>query len=84
MSFRSAVEELSAEPLEERLAAATGHDVERALRQEHVSPGDFLSLLSPAAGGEHLESMAARAHDLTLRHFGRRRQIGRASCRERV
>ena len=31
MSFRSVVEELSAEPLEERLAAATGHDVERAL-----------------------------------------------------
>ncbi len=71
MSFRSVVEELSAEPLEERLAAATGHDVERALRQEHVSPGDFLSLLSPAAGGGYLESMAARAHDLTLRHFGR-------------
>jgi 2-iminoacetate synthase len=70
MSFLPIAQELAAAPLEERFAAATKHDVARALTKAYVDPDAFLALVSPA-GGTHLESMAARANDLTVRHFGR-------------
>ncbi|MDE5879498.1 MAG: radical SAM protein, partial [Desulfovibrio sp.] len=40
------------------------------LARGSLSPEDFLLLLSPAAA-EHLEALAQKAHELTLRSFGR-------------
>ena len=54
----------------EAAAAATESSVLAALRKDSLRPEDFLALLSPAASA-HLEAMARRAHDLTLRFFGR-------------
>ncbi len=51
-------------------AAAAGRDVERALDRETLTPRDLAALLSPAAR-PHLEAMARRARETTLRHFGR-------------
>ena len=70
MSFLPEALRLHREPLEERMAAATGRDALRALERERVGEEGFLALLSPAAG-QHLEAMAGRARDLTLRRFGR-------------
>lgn len=70
MSFLPEALRLHREPLEERMAAATGHDALRALERERVGEDGFLALLSPAAV-PHLEAMAGRARDLTLRRFGR-------------
>ena len=66
-------EYLQAWPAERRAAAAanaTEADVLAALQKEILQPADFLALLSPAAA-PHLEAMAQRARDLTLRFFGR-------------
>src|SRR5919199_846112 len=49
---------------------ATADDVDRALRRSPRSLGDFAVLLSPAAA-ERLEDLARRAHEVTLRRFGR-------------
>ena len=70
MSFLTTALGLARDPLDERLRSVTGDDVQRAVGQEQVGEAGFLALLSPAAG-VHLEAMARRAHDLTLRHFGR-------------
>lgn len=56
--------------LTERLTTAAGDDVQRVLGRHTLTPDDFLCLLSPAAE-PHLERMAARAHALTVAHFGR-------------
>lgn len=48
----------------------TDGDVLRALSKESLSPLDFLTLLSPRAAG-HLEAMAVRAREITIRQFGR-------------
>ena len=45
-------------------------DILRAIAAKRLTPLDYLTLLSPRAAG-HLEAMARRANDLTLRHFGR-------------
>jgi 2-iminoacetate synthase len=70
MSFLPEALRLSREPLQHRLAHVTEHDVLRVLGMERLDHEAFLTLLSPAAA-PHLEAMARRAHDLTLRHFGR-------------
>lgn len=70
MSFLPTALSLVGAPLEEHFRAATGADVLRAARLERVDETGFLALLSPAAA-PHLEAMARRAQDLTLRHFGR-------------
>lgn len=48
----------------------TAADVSAALARERLSAEDFLTLLSPLAGN-HLEEMARKAHQLTVRNFGR-------------
>ena len=50
--------------------SATEEQVLAALRKDTLQPEDFLVLLSPAAA-PHLEDLAQRAHELTLRYFGR-------------
>ena len=63
-------------PAERRAAAvdsATPADVTAVLdklERHWLSPEDFLVLLSPAAEAQ-LEHMAQKAHELTLRYFGR-------------
>ncbi len=49
-------------------------DVERAINAQRPEVNHFLSLLSPAAS-DYLEEMAARAHEITLRSFGRAVQL---------
>ncbi len=49
-------------------------DIETAIEAERQSEFQFLALLSPAAEN-YLEDMAQKAHDLTLRHFGRTIQL---------
>ena len=51
-------------------AGATEDQVRAVLRKDYLQPADFLTLLSPAAA-PLLEQMAQRAHELTLRYFGR-------------
>ncbi|GFH63030.1 MAG: 2-iminoacetate synthase [Candidatus Desulfovibrio kirbyi] len=64
-------------PVERRLRAAENADSEavlRALNKDGLRPQDFLALLSPAAA-PHLEAIAQKARDLTLRYFGRSVQL---------
>lgn len=55
-------------------ADATREDVRRVLKKSLLTEADFALLLSPVAL-EALEPMARRAHDETLRHFGRAKQL---------
>jgi len=52
------------------IAVATTDRILAVLEKDSLTPQDFLLLLSPLAQ-DCLESMARRAHDLTLRYFGR-------------
>ena len=64
---------LRAWPAERRaggVADVTPAKVLAVLDKDVLQPADFLTLLSPAAG-ECLEALARKAHDLTLRYFGR-------------
>ncbi len=64
---------LQAWPAQRRIdavRAATEEQVFSALQKNILQPEDFLALLSPAAS-PHLERLARRAHELTLRFFGR-------------
>lgn len=55
---------------QEGAARATEADVLAVLQKEILQPADLLTLLSPAAA-PHLEAMARRARELTLRFFGK-------------
>jgi 2-iminoacetate synthase len=73
MHAASFVEDFRALPLAALVArsrAASAAEVARALAAPRPSLDDFAALISPAAGGA-LETLAARAHDLTRRRFGR-------------
>ena len=48
----------------------TDNDVKRALGKDRLNVLDYLALLSPAAEN-HLEEMAVRAHQETVRNFGK-------------
>ncbi|MDR2574009.1 MAG: 2-iminoacetate synthase ThiH [Desulfovibrio sp.] len=68
---------LSTWPAGRRAAVAAGsaaEDVLTVLGKDTLRPEDFLALLSPAAT-PYLENMAKRAHELTLRRFGRTVQL---------
>ncbi len=66
---------LAALAAESPWAAAYGEaDVRAALAAPRLTEKDFLALLSPAAE-PFLEQTARRAHDETLRHFGRAVQL---------
>ncbi len=54
--------------------ATDASGVQRALAKDVIGPEDFLALLSPAAR-PYLEHMARKAHDLTVRHFGKTIQL---------
>jgi len=70
MSFLAKALDLSRQPLEERFRAVTTNEAQKVLGGETIDEKGFEALLSPAADA-CLESMARRAHELTLRRFGR-------------
>ena len=69
-TFQDALDQWPRERRAEIAEKATDAQVLAALEKDSLRPEDFLVLLSPAAA-PHLERMARRAHDLTLRYFGR-------------
>lgn len=69
-NFQNCLQSWPAERRARGVAQATSDKVLAALNKDTLQPADFLTLLSPAAG-EHLEGMARKAHELTLRYFGR-------------
>lgn len=68
MSYYKELEKLRELPFEEIWQNAGPADVERVLGKEELTREDFLILLSPAAGAK-LDRLAARAQDVTERHF---------------
>lgn len=56
------------------LARAADQDIPALLHKERLRPDEFLALLSPAAL-PYLEIMAAKAHALTVQHFGKTIQL---------
>lgn len=69
-TFQEFLQNWPADRRAEGAATATSDKVLAVLEKEALQPADFLTLLSPAAL-PHLEIMARKAHDLTLRYFGR-------------
>ncbi|MDY0269027.1 2-iminoacetate synthase ThiH [Trichloromonas sp.] len=70
MTFLDIIKDYDPQQVQESIERKTAADVERALATERLRPDDLQALLSPAAAG-YLEEMAARAHRLTLRRFGK-------------
>lgn len=58
------------EDLSRRIRSVSDGDVRRALNKHRLSPADMVCLLSPAAE-PYLETMARKAHALTIARFGR-------------
>ena len=52
------------------ISSRTETDIRQILRKDKLTPLDFLGLLSPAAENQ-LESIAQKAHQLTVQHFGK-------------
>ena len=75
MSFVSVFNGLELTELRRLAQYATSTDVETALARAgsgRVRLDDFATLVSPtAAQPQYLEAMARRAHELTVKHFGR-------------
>ncbi|HUI06755.1 MAG TPA: 2-iminoacetate synthase ThiH [Verrucomicrobiae bacterium] len=75
MSFASEFNSLAVAELSAFAQNATAGDVEAALARsgrQRTSPSDFAALISPrAAQPQYLEAIAQRAHELTIKHFGR-------------
>lgn len=74
MSFMETLRQWRRNDMAAHLAGVSADDVLAVLAKARLTPLDFLTLLSPAASA-HLEAMAQRAHDSTLRHFGRTIQL---------
>ncbi|MBI5016146.1 MAG: 2-iminoacetate synthase ThiH [Deltaproteobacteria bacterium] len=70
MSFHALCREARERPFDEVFAGVTAETVRSVLAKDDRTPDDFLSLLAPAAEAV-LEEMARKAHELTVRHFGR-------------
>jgi len=69
-TFQDILQAWPAQRRTDAVQTATEEHVFSALQKNILQPEDFLALLSPAAS-PHLELMARRAHELTLRFFGR-------------
>lgn len=70
MSFYAELENYKGFDFDAFFAGVTEAGIRRALASERLSPLDYLTLLSPPAEA-YLEAAAQRAHELTVRHFGR-------------
>jgi 2-iminoacetate synthase len=74
MSFLDEIAKYDPAQIREEIASQTAADVERALAATPLRLDGFLALLSPAAA-PYLETMAQRAHQLTVQRFGRTIQM---------
>lgn len=74
MSFYETLSSIDRPGIDRALAASTEGDIGLILGRHRITRGDFLSLLSPAAGN-CLEMTAGRANRLTLQYFGRTIQL---------
>lgn len=70
MTFAAEFGKMDAAMIRKSIAAGSRAGVMKALCRETVGFADFLQLLSPAAG-DCLDIMAARAAEITKKHFGR-------------
>lgn len=70
MSFYDECSNYTKEDINLVLCNTTSDEIVKIIGKERLSVMDFLGLLSPAAE-EHLESMAQKAHKLTVQNFGR-------------
>lgn len=75
MSFFSLLQEHPAEDIRQRLAQIGSAEIDRALKRVKLSMDDFLCLLSPQISDRQLESLAAKAHQITSQRFGRTIQL---------
>lgn len=74
MSFLSVLNTINDEHILSKLQNISVADVERLLYQQQVSVNDMPILLSPAASS-CLESLAQKAHDITVQQFGYTMQL---------
>ncbi|UMZ73177.1 2-iminoacetate synthase ThiH [Natranaerofaba carboxydovora] len=70
MSFKDIYSKYKDMELDKILREISKTRVEMALDKEYPDENDYLALLSPAAES-YLEPMARKAHELTVRNFGR-------------
>ncbi|MCG8532915.1 MAG: 2-iminoacetate synthase ThiH [Desulfovibrionales bacterium] len=74
MSFAEILAKYDSFDCKAYLDGVTPQEVERILAKDSITGHDFLALLSPAAA-TLLEPMAQKAHNITVRHFGRTIQM---------
>lgn len=70
MSFYNNIIQYRGIDYDDGFGSVTDDQIYGILEKSHLSDMDFLALLSPLAGS-HLEKMAQKAHDITIRQFGR-------------
>ncbi len=79
MSFYQIVEQYKDFNFQAFFYGVTHEKIDRVLQSagqgKSLSPADFLILLSPQAGGVHLEKMAEIARQQTIQYFGRTIQL---------
>ncbi|MGE4343330.1 MAG: 2-iminoacetate synthase ThiH [Geoalkalibacter sp.] len=69
MTFLDFLKQYDIDRLEETIRTQKAQDVQRALAVERPGPDELMALLSPAAE-EFVESMAQKAHAITVQRFG--------------
>jgi len=74
MSFLKVMDTYSNFDFEGFWPSVTDDHVRRCLAKDRLGPLDLLTLLSPRAA-DHLETMAQKARQLTIQHFGRTIQL---------
>jgi 2-iminoacetate synthase len=74
MSFSEVLAHYRDFPFENYCAGVTDADIKRVLAMDSLRPDDFLTLLSPVAA-KYMESMAEKAHRLSVQFFGRTIQL---------
>jgi 2-iminoacetate synthase len=74
MSFLDVMKRIDYDEISAAHETFDGNAVLRALGDGRLYERDFLALLSPAAE-EHLETMAQKAHRLTIQYFGKTIQL---------
>ena len=70
MTFYDELRRYDGFDFESFFASVTDADISRIIEKDRLTPMDYLALLSLRAAS-HLEPMAKRASELTIRHFGR-------------
>ncbi|MBN2808335.1 MAG: 2-iminoacetate synthase ThiH [Deltaproteobacteria bacterium] len=71
MSFLQQLQQYPQTQWREQILATTPAQIDQALRRSRLRVEDFAALLSPQVSDAQLEAMAAAAHAITSRRFGR-------------